>query len=295
MKKLIIGVSLGIIFLFLFVSCQNILPSKKETKTSDIKTINGPLLAQVDNWRIGLDDFDKRLEALAPLAKQQKVDINNYDFKSKVLQELVRTVLLAELAEAKGLDKDKDVVDALNQYKQTLLAQKIISDAAKNIDVTDVEIENSYDQNKDYFKKPAEIKAREIVVNDENTANRLYIKILQGESFSSLAKQYSKVKSAAKGGDLGYISYSKDKPKKFWEIISVLDKGELSSVFKGEDGKYYIVKVEDKKEGTVTPLADIKNDIRNALKINKVNKKVEELVNSAKSKANVVINEDLLR
>ncbi len=295
MKKLIIGVSLGIVFLFSFVSCRNILPSKKEAKTSDIKTINGPLLAQVDSWRIGLDDFDKRLEALAPLAKQQKVDINDYDFKSKVLQELVRTVLLAELAEDRGLDKEKDVINALSQYKQTLLAQKVISDATKDIDITDVEIENFYDQNKDYFKKPAEIRAREIVVNDKNTANGLYIRILQGESVSSLAKQYSRAKSAYKGGDLGYISYSKDKPKKFWEIISALDKGELSSVFKGEDGKYYIVKVEDKKEGRVTPLSDIKEDIRNVLKVDKVNKKVEELVNSAKSKANVVINEDLLR
>jgi len=53
MKKLIIGVSLGIVFLFSFVSCRNILPSKKEAKTSDIKTINGPLLAQVDSWRMG--------------------------------------------------------------------------------------------------------------------------------------------------------------------------------------------------------------------------------------------------
>jgi len=229
------------------------------------------------------------------LAKQQKVDINDYDFKSKVLQELVRTVLLAELAEDRGLDKEKDVINALSQYKQTLLAQKVISDATKDIDITDVEIENFYDQNKDYFKKPAEIRAREIVVNDKNTANGLYIRILQGESVSSLAKQYSRAKSAYKGGDLGYISYSKDKPKKFWEIISALDKGELSSVFKGEDGKYYIVKVEDKKEGRVTPLSDIKEDIRNVLKVDKVNKKVEELVNSAKSKANVVINEDLLR
>jgi len=295
MKKLIVGLSLGIVFLFSFVSCRNILPSKKETKSSDIKTINGPLLAQVDSWRIGLDDFDKRLEVLAPLAKQQKVDINGYDFKSKVLQELVRTVLLAELAESKGLGKEKDVVNALAQYKQTFLAQKIISDATKDIDVTDVEIENFYDQNKKYFKKPAEIKVREIVVNDKNTANGLYIRILQGESFSSLAKQYSKAKSALKGGDLGYISYSKDKPKKFWEMISALDKGELSSVFKGEDRKYYIVKVEDKKEGTVTPLSDVRNDISNALKSDKVSKKVEELVNSAKSKANVVINEDLLR
>ena len=91
------------------------------------------------------------------------------------------------------------------------------------------------------------------------------------------------------------FSSPKVKFKKFWEVVSALDKGEVSSIFKGEDGKFYILKVEDKRGGKIAPLSEVKETIREALKIDKTNKKIEELINSAKQKCEVVINEDLLR
>lgn len=294
MKKVWVLIG-SVSFVFLISACEKIGFKKTEEEPSSIE-ISGPLLAQVDNWKIGLDDFEKRLKTLEPLAKQQKVDINSYDFKRRALNELVRTALLAEEAKARGLDKESDVTEAIENYKQTLLAQKLIEEETRDIIVTDAEIENFYNQNKDYFKSPEEIKVREIVVNSKSQARDLYIRLLQGEDFASLALQYSVADSKSKGGDLGYLRPDpKVKFKKFWEVVSALDKGEVSSIFKGENDKYYIVKVEDKKEGKITPLSEIKDDIRRALKIDKENKKIEELVNLAKQKAKVVINEDLLR
>lgn len=287
---------LSIFILSLGLGCENFKFKKDKETVSGEGEISGPLLAQVDNWKIGLEDFEKRLKSIEPLAKEQGVNINNYDFKRRVLTELVNNALLAGEAKRRGLDKDKDFKIALENFKQNLLAQLLLEKETADIVVTEAEISEFYNQKKQLFKSPEEIKIREIVLNDKSTANDLYIQLLQGEDFASLATKYSVADSKNKGGDLGYLQPDlKVKFQKFWEVALALDKGEISSIFKGEDGKYYIIKVEDKKEGKTLPLSEIKEDLKKALKAEKENKKLEELLNEAKARAKVVINEDLLR
>ncbi|MBN2119481.1 MAG: peptidyl-prolyl cis-trans isomerase [Candidatus Omnitrophica bacterium] len=278
-----------------FCACDKV-GLKSEDAGIAARDINGPLLVQVNDWKMGLEDFEKRLKTLEPLAKQQNLDINSYEFKARVLRELVRTALLAQEAKARKLGEEKGVIEAMENYRQNLMAQKLIINTVKDISVTDVEIENFYNQNTDYFKTPEQVKVREIVVNDESEARNLYIRLLQGEDFSALAQKYSVVASKDKAGDLGYITYDiNNKFRKFWDAVSALDKGEVSSIFKSDDGKFYIVKLDDKKEATTSSLSQVKENIRNALRVDKQNKAVNELVNVARQKAKVVINEDLLK
>ena len=51
-----------------------------------------------------------------------------------------------------------------------------------------------------------EFRASHILVNDQKTAEMLYQRIKKGESFESLARQYSTCPSKSKGGDLGWFS-----------------------------------------------------------------------------------------
>jgi len=299
MKERYILLCSGLIAVLLFSGCENfesLLKPKKTVSVSQKKEIEGPLLAQVNDWRIGLGDFEKRLQFLDALAKQQNLDVNDYEFKEQILDEMVKTVLLAEEAKYRGLDNDQDIVEAVANYKQTILAQRLLGETIKNISVTDVEIENFYEQNKNYFKSPEQVKIREIGVNTNAEAKNLYIRILQGEDFSYLAGQYSLLSSKSKGGDLGYISYDPEKKfQRFWEVAFVLENGEISNIFSGDDGKYYILKLEDKKVGKTTSLNEIKEDIRKMLKADKENKEIERLVESTKQKAEVIINNNLLQ
>jgi len=284
------------VFLSACDDISNLLNSCKKTSVLQVKEIEGPLLAQVNDWRIGLGDFEKRLQFLDALAKQQNLDVNDYEFKKQILDELVRTVLLAEEAKSRGLDNEQDIVEAVDNYKQTLLAQRLLGEAIKNISVTDVEIENFYEQNKNYFKSPEQIKIREIAVDTNNQAKDLYIQILQGADFSTLASQYSVLPSKSQAGDLGYISYDPEKKfQRFWEVALTLGNGEISNIFSSDDEKYYILQLEDKKVGKTTSLNEIENDIRKILKADKENKEIERLVDSTKQKATVVINNDLLQ
>ena len=51
-----------------------------------------------------------------------------------------------------------------------------------------------------------EFRAGHILVKDQAAAERIYERVKKGESFESLARQYSTCPSKSKGGDLGWFS-----------------------------------------------------------------------------------------
>ena len=50
-----------------------------------------------------------------------------------------------------------------------------------------------------------EFRDSHILVKDQATAEKLYERVKKGESFESLARQYSTCPSKSKGGDLGWF------------------------------------------------------------------------------------------
>jgi len=284
-----------IVILSLFIGCDKLIPSKVEKESKVSSPIKGTLLAQVNDWAIGTQDFNERLNAL----KTMYPDAANLDAtaKKKVLEELINLEILSQVAAQKGLTRDKDVVSAVRDFRSSLLAQKLREQLARDIIVTDAEIDNFYKQNQAIFQEPQERKIREIVVKDESQAKDVSIRLLQGESFAFLARSYSIAKSKAKDGDLGYITPPQDlkggKFQKFWEAAFTTEKGDNSSYFKGPDG-YYIVKVEDIRGGKVKALGDVRENIKAYLQNLKIGEKTEETIYNAKKNFKVIINDYLI-
>ncbi|MFA5276736.1 MAG: peptidyl-prolyl cis-trans isomerase [Candidatus Omnitrophota bacterium] len=281
------------------MACDKIFPPKETpTEINGELKINGPLLARVNNWAIGLDDFKNYLKSLEPLAKTQKIDINNAEFKVKFLNDLIKNQILAQVAVNRGLDKSDDVLRALRDTRDTLLAAKVRDDLEKNISVSYAEVKAFYDKNKELFKKPQEVEVREIVVSNEPIAKEVLVKILQGENFESLARQYSTAASKDRGGDRGWLTPTPEdvrKNTKFWATVATLGKDDLPKLFKGDDGKYYIVKVDDIRGGQEVSLSEVEKDLEKALKADKIEQEENKVIDEFKRKARVEKSEDLLK
>ncbi|MFA5271040.1 MAG: peptidyl-prolyl cis-trans isomerase [Candidatus Omnitrophota bacterium] len=303
MKANIMKKTLGLILLLCafscLMACDNIFPPKENpTEINGELKINGVLLARVNNWAIGLDDFKNYLKSLEPLAKTQKIDINNAEFKVKFLNDLIKNQILAQIAVSKGLDKSDDVLRALRDTRDTLLAAKVRDDLERNISVSYAEVKAFYDKNKELFKKPQEVKVREIVVNSEFTAKEAMVKILQGENFDSLARQYSTASSKDRGGDRGWLTPTPEdvrKNTKFWATVATLGKDDLPKLFKDDDGKFYIIKVDDIRGGQEVSLSEVEKDLEKALKADKVEQEENKVIDEFKRKARVEKSEDLLK
>ena len=278
-------------------------PSKKETKpASQPASPSVPLvsaapvelptnvLARVGNWTMTLDEFNEKLKALKEVIPDY--DTNDPEAKKTILEELIRQQLLIQDAEKNGIAKKKDILDAVEEFRRTLIVREMASKLTEGMETTDAEAQDYFNQNKSAFVKPGEWHIREIMLSTQEEAKEIQIELLKGADFAATAQTRSKSESAAKGGDLGSISEFKFPQME--TAVSTLSVGELSSVFKGPDG-YYIVKLEEKKGGEPLIFDEVKEEIKAGLTLLKQQQKILSYIEELKAKANIQINESLIQ
>jgi peptidyl-prolyl cis-trans isomerase C len=230
----------------------------------------GPLpsnaLVRIGSWTLTADDFNNRLGLL----KQQLPDFKENDPASKnaVLDELVRQQLLVKDAEDSDIGNTKEIKDAIEDFRKTLLVQELASRLTKNVAATEDDARAYYDANKARFTEPVTWTVRQIVVGDEASAKSILVQVLQGGDFGSIAQAQSKAANAAEGGKLPAFITGKAPFDAMQIAIANLDEGGISGVFKGPDG-YYIVKVDSKTGGAIKPFLDIKKDLVYGLTLQK--------------------------
>jgi len=223
---------------------------------------SGPLpsnvLVRIGGWELTADDFNDRLNLL----KQQLPDFKDTDTNSKaaVLDELVRQQLLVKDAEDSDIGNTKEIKDAIEDFRKTLLVQELASRLTKDVAATEDDARTYYDTNKDKFTEPVTWGVREIVAGDEATAKSILVQILQGGDFAQIAQAQSKSVDATDGGKIKPFVTGKAPFDAMQIAIANLDEGGTSGVFKGPEG-YYIVKVDSKTGGTIKPFLDVKKDL----------------------------------
>ncbi len=147
----------------------------------------------------------------------------------------------------------KNEDDLKKQIRSSLAIDKAIKQT-----ITEKDIKARY--------KP-EIKASQILVNDEQTANDIKRQLNSGASFEELAKKYSEdMVSKENGGDLGYFGPGKMVPE-FEDAAYKLNVGEVSEPVKSTKG-YHIIKLTDKKE--LKPYDEVKDSIRKTLETERI-------------------------
>lgn len=149
----------------------------------------------------------------------------------------------------------------------TLLGQQIILDKAVggNVVVSDAQIKAYFDKNHAQFNKPAQVRARHILVPTLALANTIEAKLKAGGDFAKLAEQYSQDPGTkAKGGELGWFRHGQMVPS-FDHAAFTLPIGAISAPVKSPFG-YHIIQVEQRTPAVTATLANSKTQIANLLR-----------------------------
>ncbi|MBN8251617.1 peptidylprolyl isomerase [Priestia flexa] len=181
--------------------------------------------------------------------------------------------------EANGI-KESEVKKDL---ETNLKAKKLVEDT---IDISEDEMKSYFDENKDSFDQPEQVKASHILVKDEKTANEVKKKLSDGEKFAELAKEYSTdTASKEDGGDLGYFS-KEDMVQEFSDAAFDLNVNEISEPVKTEYG-YHIIKVIDKKAAQDANYENSKEEIKQLLLENKFQSEYPTWLEETKKKYDI--------
>ena len=308
MKKGII-IFLSLIFV---VSCIAIIGCDKitklfETQTQKPKTTvrtpmiqdeeqpDGTKLAVVNGKLITYEEFEQNVKNLKALVPDYKID--TFDTRKELLNQMINRELLYQEAKSRGLQRKKEVKDAINALTKQILMEQLVADTAENVTVDAQEIETFYNQYKDQLAEPEQRRVREIVVSSEDRAREILIALLQGEDFATLAKERSIGESSSSAGDIGFIMYGQrgDDYFKYDDVVFSLDVGQVSSIFQGPNNNYYVVKVEEVKESKAKLLTDVWDDVKSSLLELKQRQKVTDLTDRLRGSAEIEIVEELLQ
>jgi peptidyl-prolyl cis-trans isomerase D len=160
--------------------------------------------------------------------------------------------------------------------------------------IGDKEIEEYYQANRETkFHKAKEVKARYILVrtgadakqkSDAQTrANRIVTEARAGKDFAQLAKQESADSTAAKGGDLGWLT-REQLPSPLDKAVFSLRKGEISDAIETPAG-FHIVKADDIREAKTQSLQDATAEITRTLKSEKGKREAAKVADQDREKA----------
>jgi peptidyl-prolyl cis-trans isomerase SurA len=187
--------------------------------------------------------------------------------------------------------------DFRDLIKNKIMADEIIRMfVSARITLMKSEVEKYYKDHADEYATPEEISLSEITVtveaegsreNAEKRARDLYNRLQKGESFASLASQYSRGATANKGGGIGSNLIEKWHPD-IVKAIAGLEAGDIAEPQNMKDG-YVIYRVDSRKHSTLPPLKDIESQIKNRLYTNKFNPELDRYITRLKEEAYIQI------
>jgi len=254
----------------------------------------GEVLATVNGIQVGSKEFEEAASRRTP----ESGDSLSIDEKKEVMDRLVEEKLLYKAALEKGLDKDPKVQKVM---VNTLLREVVYANV-RNSDFTDQELETYFEAHKDDFVVPEKVQIKRILVkvkedlpDDKAKAEAERIRgeaVKNPDSFKDLAAKYSEDPYRRRGGDVGFVAQA-GKPGLDQAVVDkafTLNVGDISEVFKGEDG-YNIITVANKRERVERTFQQMKGSVLRKVKNDKLKEMYDQYVASLKTGAQVNVDE----
>ena len=219
--------------------------------------------------------------------RERQAQLNSESGRRDVLDQIISFELIYNYARDNNLDQETDFTTQLENVKKEILTQYAINKVLSEVCVTESEIENYYEQNKDKFAQQESVRAKHILVDNIEEAQKIADEIKSGLSFEEAAAQHSKCPSNAQGGDLGSFTKGRMVPE-FEQAAFDLPVGSVSEPVKTQFG-YHLIKVESKQEATLKSLEEVSSVIKNEIIQLKQNNLYTNLTNELRSKFPVEI------
>lgn len=281
-----------------------------------VALINGEILSRAE-FEI---ELARELRSIDPVEPRSPEQIEPY--RRALLDTMIDRALLLQAARKANLtaapeDVDRRVLrissdypaegfdEALAQGKLSmpelrrktaslLLIEKLFEEHIyPRVAVTEEEIRQYYEEHKEKFQVPEQVRAAQIVVRSLDEARRLQQQLRQGKKFTDLARKYSLSADAKVGGDLGFFPRGV-MPAAFDDVAFRLAIGQVSDVVTTDYG-YHLFKVLERRPAQKRELGAVRGDVERKLLELKRAEAQKIYVAKLRQEGQITVNEPVLQ
>jgi foldase protein PrsA len=217
-------------------------------------------------------------------AEDQGIEVTDAEVK-KSFEEQKQQAFPKEADYEKFLkDSGQTTEDVLLGVRMSLISDAIRDKVTKGKDqVTDQQIEDYYNKNKSQFAQPERRDLHIVLTKKQDQAQQAKAALESGESFKSVAKEYSiDDASKAQGGKLPAVAKGQQE-KAFDEAIFNARKGEISGPVKTQFG-WYVFRVDKVTKASQQTLEQAKATIKQVLVSQNQQKALDAFVKDFRTK-----------
>ena len=306
-----------LVMIIILSSCSDNNPSANLIAAND-------LVLRINDEEVSSKQFKKIFIEQKKIFKVQNIQELKPEelswFKNRVLDELVKKILLAQEIEKNNITIDQKefnkvlnqksegyVEDALektlvlekisredweNSIKNTVLTNKLIQEHVNSkVSVGEKEMREYFDKSNEFHKKE-QVRALHIMVESEEEIRKIQKEIRRKQkTFSDLAKEYSLGPEGIQGGDLGYFEAGQ-MPEEFDDVFK-LKINKISDIIRTPYG-FHLFKVVGKVQERKMDFEESRSSIKKILLRDLQDKAFQKWFLKLKRNARIVIKYDVL-
>ena len=226
------------------------------------------LLAEFGDQAVTLDEFQKEM---SELSDREKRKYEGQEGLAEYLTLMAESRMLLEVASEKGMDKDKAIVEQVEEYKDQLIVKELVKrEVDDKVNVADAHLVTYYDGHKDDYIEPEKVVVTEITLQDEEKAKEALEEIKGGANFAELAKEMDETGESSgpgqgNGGKTRPLSRDSFRSaQEFVEAAFALEVDQISDIIvqpMGETTYYMIVRLEERTPSRQKEFSEVKSKI----------------------------------
>jgi peptidyl-prolyl cis-trans isomerase C len=266
-------------------------------------------LATVGDKVITLGEFAATLDRMDQF---ERLRYQSVERRKQLLDEIIKSELLATEAKKRGLDKKPEVRERIRQILREDVMRQLRAEAPAPAELSESEVRAYYDKHRDEFRDPERRRVAHIEVADEAKAKQLLeqAKKASPTEWGKLVRENSLDKSSIGAsttplelsGDLGIVGPAGvakgDNPRvpsALREAVFKIEKigGIYPDVVK-EGGKFHIVRMTGKTEARDRSVAEAERTIRVAILQERLQQSEQKLEEELRKRYPVKIDEKAL-
>lgn len=236
------------------------------------------ILAKVGEFAV----MESEVNEMVTRMMQSGQNLDNPQGRAMILEQLIANKLFLLDAKKNMYEYNAEFKAQLQKVKDEMLINFAMSKTIESVKpATEEEMKAFYEEHKEHFVAGETVSASHILVDSEEKANEILVKINANEiSFEDAARQESSCPSAGKGGDLGEFTRGQ-MVSEFDEAVFKMSVGEIVGPVKTQFG-YHIIKLNAKNEERPYAFEEIKAQLSDMVMKEKKQKTFQSKINQLK-------------